>query len=133
MCIRDRIKTLSEELKTRSLRTTDLFISTLVAETGGKLPDNFVVTLPKITHPSHVKALVETFEVLERALKLAPGSLRMEFMIETPQSVFDSTGNCALPEFVHNSKGRVVAAHFGTYDYTAVSYTHLTLPTILRV
>jgi len=114
-----RIKTLSEELKIRSLRTTDIFLSTLVAETGGKLPENFVVTLPKITHPDHVKALVATFEALERNLKLAAGSLKMEFMIETPQSIFDSLGNCALPEFVANSRGRLVAAHFGTYDYTA--------------
>ncbi len=114
-----RIKTLSEELKTRSLRTTDLFLSALVAETGGKLPENFVVTLPKITHPDHVKALVAVFEALERSLQLAPGSLKMEFMIETPQSIFDSVGRCALPELVANAKGRVIAAHFGTYDYTA--------------
>ena len=40
-------------------------------------------------------------------------------MIETPQSVFDSEGKCALPELVKLSKGRCQAAHFGTYDYTA--------------
>lgn len=114
-----RIKTLSEELKTRSLRTTDLFLTALLKETGGKLPDNFVVTLPKITHPSHVSALAEVFDVLERSLKLPAGTLKMEFMIETPQSVFDAKGACALPEMVANAKGRVVAAHFGTYDYTA--------------
>jgi citrate lyase beta subunit len=114
-----RIKTLSEELKNRSLRTCDLYITTLLSESGGKLPDNFVVTLPKITHPDHVKALVDVFEVMERGLKLAAGSLKMEFMIETPQSVFDAEGRCALPEMVRNAKGRVVAAHFGTYDYTA--------------
>lgn len=114
-----RIKTLSEELKTRSLRTTDLFLTALLNETGGQLPENFVVTLPKITHPDHVNGLVEVFEVLERNLKLPHNSLKMEFMIETPQSVFDSVGRCALPEMVQNAKGRVVAAHFGTYDYTA--------------
>ncbi|MGZ3703850.1 MAG: DUF6986 family protein, partial [Bdellovibrionota bacterium] len=114
-----RIKTLSEELKTRGLRTTDIFLTTLLAQTGRKLPANFVVTLPKITHPSHVKALVETFIAIEKANKLKAGTLKMEFMIETPQSVFDAEGKCALPEFVANAKGRCVAAHFGTYDYTA--------------
>lgn len=114
-----RIKTLSEELKTRSLRTTDLYLTTLLGETGGQLPDHFVVTLPKITHPAHVTALVNTFEALERAHQLNPGTLKMEFMVETPQSVFDSEGKCALPEMVALAKGRCVAAHFGTYDYTA--------------
>src|SRR5262245_13424556 len=46
-----RIKTLSEELRERSLRTLDIFLTTLVDETGGALPENFVVTLPKITVP----------------------------------------------------------------------------------
>jgi len=114
-----RIKTLSEEMKTRSLRTADLFLTALLTETRGKLPENFVVTLPKITHPDQVKALVKAFEIFERSHGLTNGSLHMEFMIETPQSVFDSNGRCALPEMVANAKGRVVAAHFGTYDYTA--------------
>ena len=43
-----RVKTLSEELKRRAVRTLDIFVSTLVAETGGTLPPNFVITLPKI-------------------------------------------------------------------------------------
>jgi citrate lyase beta subunit len=114
-----RIKTLSEELKTRGLRTCDLFLTTLLEETKGKLPDNFVVTLPKITHPKHVSALVETFQAIEKGRKLKHGTLKMEFMIETPQSVFDAEGKCALPEMVALAKGRCVAAHFGTYDYTA--------------
>ncbi len=114
-----RIKTLSEELKSRALRTCDLYLTALVAESGGKLPDNFVVTLPKITHPDHVSALVQAFELLEKSLKLESGALKMEFMIETPQSIFDAEGRCALPEMVKRSNGRVVAAHFGTYDYTA--------------
>jgi len=41
-----RIKTFSEELKRRAIRTLDIFLSTLLKETKGKLPDNFVVTLP---------------------------------------------------------------------------------------
>ena len=46
-----RIKPLSEELKRRSLRTFDLFLTRLLERTDGVLPPNFVVTLPKITAP----------------------------------------------------------------------------------
>src|SRR5437588_3959607 len=38
-----RIKSLTEELRDRSVRTLDIFLSTLLAETNGKLPDNFVI------------------------------------------------------------------------------------------
>ena len=42
-----RIKPLSDELRTRSLRTLDLFLTQLVSETSGRLPAHFAVTLPK--------------------------------------------------------------------------------------
>ena len=41
-----RIKPFTEEMKERGLRTLDIFVSTLIKETGGKLPENFVVMLP---------------------------------------------------------------------------------------
>ena len=40
-----RIKPFTEDLKQRGIRTLDLFITTLLFKTGGKLPDNFVVEL----------------------------------------------------------------------------------------
>jgi hypothetical protein len=43
----------------------------------------------------------------------------MELMVETPYSIFDDRGAVALPSLVQEGRGRVVAAHFGTYDYTA--------------
>src|SRR6185436_2204496 len=52
-----RIKPLSDELKRRSLRTFDMFLTRLLERSGGKLPPNFVVTLPKITAPEQVAAL----------------------------------------------------------------------------
>jgi citrate lyase beta subunit len=114
-----RIKPLSEELKRRSLRTLDIFLTTLLQESKSQLPDNFVVTLPKITHVDQVSALVQVFEWLEKQNSLEKGTLKMEFMVETPQSLIDHKGRAALPKFVKAAKGRVVAAHFGTYDYTA--------------
>jgi citrate lyase beta subunit len=114
-----RIKPLSEELRARSLRTLDLFVGTLVRRTRGELPANFVVTLPKITCSEQVTAAVEACELIERARKLAPGSLRIELMVETPQSIFAPDGMLALPRFVAAARGRCRGAHFGTYDYTA--------------
>ena len=52
-----RIKPFTEEMKERGLRTLDIFVSTLVKETGGKLPDNFIVMLPKVTIPEQPATL----------------------------------------------------------------------------
>jgi citrate lyase beta subunit len=114
-----RIKPLSEELKRRSLRTFDLFLTRLIERTHGVLPDNFVVTLPKITSPEQVAALASACDVFEYRRDLAAGALRFELMIETTQSVFAADGTVALPRLVAEGGGRIVAAHFGTYDYTA--------------
>ena len=114
-----RIKPFTEEMKARGLRTMDIFLTTLVQETGGKLPDNFVVMLPKVTIPEQVSALVALFEVLEAQLGLSAGSLKMEMMVETTQSILDISGSNPLYRFVKASKGRCIAMHFGTYDYTA--------------
>jgi len=114
-----RIKPFTEELRVRSMRTLDIFVSTLVEKSGGKLPDNFVVTLPKITIPEQVSALAEIFASLEQATGLASGSLKLEMMIETTQSIINNSGEINLPLLLAAANGRCVAAHFGTYDYTA--------------
>jgi citrate lyase beta subunit len=114
-----RIKPLTDELFTRSIRTLDIFVSTLVENTGHKLPENFFITLPKITAPEQVTALTRIFRHLEMKLDLPPNTLRMELMIETPQSIFTPKGVIALPALVEAAQGRCVGAHFGTYDYTA--------------
>ena len=114
-----RIKNLGEELRERALRTAHLFVDTLLKQNGGGLPSNFVITLPKITAAPQVAALASAFDRLEASHHLAPGSLRMELMVETPYSIFDDHGAVALPTLVREGKGRVTAAHFGTYDYTA--------------
>src|SRR5437867_5866368 len=114
-----RIKPLSEELKRRSFRTFDLFLTRLLERTAGALPPNFVVTLPKITTPEQVAALAAACDAFEYWRDLAAGSLRFELMIETTQSVFAADGSVALPRLIAEGGGRIVAAHFGTYDYTA--------------
>ena len=114
-----RIKPLTDELAKRSLRTADIFLTTLVEATGGKLPPAFVVTLPKITSDAQVTALADVFDALEPKLGLAAGALKMELMIEVTQSIVDADGRVALPGFLRAGRGRITAAHFGTYDYTA--------------
>jgi len=122
-----RIKPLSHELHRRSLRTLDLFITNMVRRSSGALPPNFIVTLPKVTAPEHVTVLVDAFEVLEKKTGLAPGSLQLELMIETPQTIFGPAGEIVIPKLVENARGRCRGAHFGTYDYTAglnITATH---------
>src|SRR5216683_5231165 len=114
-----RIKPLSEELKRRSLRTFDLFLTRLLERTDGVLPPNFVVTLPKITSADQVAALASACDAFEYWRELPAGTLRFELMVETTQSIFAPDGTVSLPRFVAEGGGRVVAAHFGTYDYTA--------------
>ena len=116
-----RLKPFSEELKARSIRTLDIFVTTLVNRTGGRLPENFVVTIPKVTMPEQVAALVEVFQHLESSCSLIPGTLKLEFMVETPQSIINERGESALMGFVAAANGRCKAAHFGVYDYTASS------------
>lgn len=114
-----RIKPLTPALRERSVRTLELFLNTLLQRTAGALPDGFVVTLPKITVPEEVAALAGLFELFEAERGLAAGSLRMELMVETPQSIINSRGEFALPSLVEAAGGRCRGAHFGTYDYTA--------------
>jgi citrate lyase beta subunit len=114
-----RIKTFSEELHARSIRTLDLFLTTLAEQTGGRLPENFVVTLPKIVSPMQVATLADIFDLLEPKLGLPTGSLKMEMMVETTQSIINERGESNLPQLLDAARGRCVAAHFGTYDYTA--------------
>jgi citrate lyase beta subunit len=114
-----RIKPFSPELRGRSIRTLDIFVSTLLAATDGVLPANFVVTIPKVVIPEQTAALARLLESMEPELGIEKGSLRFEIMIETTQAILNEKGESTLPSLLDASAGRCVAAHFGTYDYTA--------------
>ncbi len=114
-----RIKSFTEETKDRGLRTLDIFLSTLVQLTDGQLPNNFVVMLPKVTIPEQPETLADCFSLLEDQLQIPTGSLKMEMMVETTQSILDINGVNPLYRFIKAAKGRCIAMHFGTYDYTA--------------
>jgi citrate lyase beta subunit len=114
-----RIKSFGEEWKSRGARTLGIFVDALLAATGGRLPDNFVVTLPKITVAEQARTLVRLLEILERRHGLAAGTLRLEIMIEVTQALLAADGRSPLPGFLAACEGRCTAAHFGTYDFTA--------------
>ncbi|HEY3663928.1 MAG TPA: aldolase/citrate lyase family protein [Chthoniobacterales bacterium] len=114
-----RIKPLNEDLRARSMRTFDIFITALTKATDGKLPSNFVITVPKIQLPEQVEAAVRLFATLEKKTGLTNGALRLEPMIETPQAIINQRGEIALQSLVEAAEGRCGSVHFGVYDYTA--------------
>ena len=114
-----RIKPFNEELRNRSIRTLDIFLTELLGRTIGQLPQNFFITLPKVTIPEESAALAAVCSLLESAIGLQEGTLLVELMIETPQSIFNERGEMNLLPLAVAAQGRCVGAHFGTYDYTA--------------
>ncbi len=114
-----RIKPFTEDLKSRGVRTLDIFLTTLLAKTGGKLPENFVVMLPKVTITEQVTTMVRLLEIIEKKNYLAPRALKMETMVEATQIIMDEEGRNPLMKIIRSGDGRLIAAHFGTYDYTA--------------
>ncbi|MFN0010079.1 MAG: DUF6986 family protein [Phycisphaerales bacterium] len=114
-----RIKNFGADTHARGIRTLDLFLTALSARTGGRLPEHFVVMLPKLVSAQQVSTLIDLFELFEGAGAFPAGSLKMEFMVETTQSVIAADGRCPLPDFVRAARGRCVAGALGVYDYTA--------------
>jgi hypothetical protein len=95
-----RVKSFGDESRARALRTLDRFL-----KAAGKLPEELVVTLPKISAPEQVSAFMEA---------LAPYlDVGVELMVETTLSL------TKLAELVELTQGRCVGAHFGPYDYTS--------------
>ncbi len=114
-----RIKAFGEEMLERSIRTLDLFLTSLLDATDGEMPNNFVVTLPKVVIPEQVATLADILDELEAKLGLPAVSIRFEIMVETTQSIVGPDGGSALPTMHEAARGRLRGAHFGAYDYTA--------------
>ena len=114
-----RIKPLNLELKTRAIRTLNIFVTSLLNLSNGILPRNFVITLPKVDRAEQVALLTELCSALENQHDLSPGVLKIELMIETPRAIINERGQCPIPEFIRAANGRCVAVHFGAFDYTA--------------
>jgi hypothetical protein len=96
-------------------------------KTGGELPENFVVNLPKIKRSEEVGILNNLLSEFEKQNNLENGAIKIEIMIETPEAIVNERGEINLRNLVEAGKGRVASAHFGAFDYTAsfgISGTH---------
>jgi citrate lyase beta subunit len=113
-----RIKSLGEATH-RAGRTLEIFVGAMLEERKGAMPEGFVVTLPKVNVPEQPRTLVRWLERLESRHGLAPGSLRFEMMIETPQALLGADGRSPLPAFLDACDGRCASVHLGVYDFTA--------------
>lgn len=113
-----RVKSFAGGGHERTMRTLDGFLTAL-RDRLGRLPGGFTITFPKVAAVEHVALFVEYLERLETALGLPPGILRFEIQIETPGAVIDRDGRIALPGIAAAAAGRLTAAHFGVFDYTA--------------
>jgi citrate lyase beta subunit len=114
-----RIKPLNEELRERSLRTLDIFLTELAQQSRGTPPKHLYITLPKVSLADEVAALADVCTRLEPLLDFEPGALRIELMVETPQAILSERGEVNLLALVGAARGRCAAVHFGPYDYTA--------------
>ena len=101
-----RIKSFEPATRARALRTLDLLLSS-----AGRVPEGFVVTLPKVSAPEQVRAIDEVCAAVDETFSGAP--LRFELQIETPAAV------ARMAEIVAVAGDRCAGLHYGTYDYSA--------------
>ncbi|TDD47310.1 aldolase [Nonomuraea terrae] len=105
-----RVKSFADGDPERSARTLERFV-TGVAERAGGLPDGFTVTFPKILMESYLGQFAGVLAGLEAALGVR---LRFEMQVEAPQTLAFLRG-----DLNESLGGRLAAAHFGVFDYTA--------------
>lgn len=114
-----RIKSFSEDTKYRAVRTLNIFLTTLLRLNEGCIPENFVITLPKVYSADQVKAMSEILKLFEKNFNLKKNSLKFELMLETPQAFIDPHGKLNLLNLISASDNRCVSVHLGLYDLTS--------------
>ncbi|MYS21045.1 Citrate lyase beta subunit [Streptomyces sp. DvalAA-14] len=112
-----RMKCLEAAVRDRGIRTLDLFLTGLLD--GGGLPAGLVVTLPKVSFPAQVTAMVRLCEEFEKAAGLPAGRIGFEIQIETTPSILGPDGTATVPRLIEAAAGRATALHYGTFDYSA--------------
>lgn len=104
-----RVKSFEAPTRRRALRSLELFVSAYGAP--------FTITLPKVSHPAQVAALVLVCGRLEAAYGVAP--LTFELQVELPAAVLGPAGRATVAELITAAEGRCTGLHYGTYDYSA--------------
>ncbi|MDH6123018.1 citrate lyase beta subunit [Kitasatospora sp. GAS204A] len=113
-----RIKCMEAAVRDRGIRTLELFLATLL-EDGRELPAGLVLTLPKVTYPAQVTALVRLLEDFERRAGLPAGRIGFEIQIETTQAILGADGRATVALLIEAAEGRATGLHYGTFDYSA--------------
>ncbi|MBI3207675.1 MAG: phosphoenolpyruvate kinase [Candidatus Solibacter usitatus] len=90
----------------RSLETLRRFFDTLTSGSGGRIPENFTVSLPKVSRPEEVHAFFTALSVLG-------ADIPIEIMIETPAALRN------IGDLMEAARGRCRAVCFGPYDFTS--------------
>jgi citrate lyase beta subunit len=112
-----RMKCMESAVRDRGIRTLDIFLTGLMA--AGGLPAGLALTLPKVTFPQQVGAMVRLCEEFERAAGLPAGRIRFEIQIETTQSILGPDGTATVARLIDAARGRASGLHYGTFDYSA--------------
>ena len=113
-----RVKSFADGQHRRSVRTLQVFLDDFV-DHYGDLPGDVVVTFPKIVAVDHVRAFAAVLDHVERQLGLPTDVLKIETQIETPSSILGPDGRVPLRDVADAAQGRLRAAPFGVFDYTA--------------
>jgi citrate lyase beta subunit len=108
-----RIKSLEAATRRRSLRTLDLFVMAF--------QDTFTITLPKVSGPEQVYAMVALCDKLETGYGLTTGALTFEIQIEVPAAVLGADGAATVAKLITAADGRCTGLHYGAYDYSAAA------------
>ncbi|MEU7156356.1 DUF6986 family protein [Streptomyces chrestomyceticus] len=127
-CTGIRMKCMEAAVRDRGIRTLDIFLTGLM--TAGGLPDGLVLTLPKVTYPEQVTAMVRLLAAFEKTHGLPSGRLGFEIQIETTQSILGADGRATVARLIEAAEGRATSLHYGTFDYSAscgVSAAHQAL------
>jgi hypothetical protein len=113
-----RFKCFEAPTRRRGIRTLDLFLGSLI-ERVGQVPEQLVITFPKVSTLSQVETMVSICQALESAHGLDEGALGFEIQVETPQIILGADGSAPVASAIHAAGGRVTSLHYGTYDYSA--------------
>lgn len=118
-CAGIRTKALAPGTEPRARRTLTRVADGL--SKAGAWPDTFVLTLPKVTDPAQAERGATLLDDLERTHGRPAGSLRLEVMVETTESLVAADGTNPLPAIVRAGGARLRGVHLGVYDFTSAS------------
>ncbi|MEZ0069808.1 hypothetical protein ABIA32_005855 [Streptacidiphilus sp. MAP12-20] len=114
-----RMKCMEPAVRARGIRTLDLFLTGLLDADAGALPEQLVLTLPKVTYAEQVAAMATLLDGFEQAAGLPAGRIGFEIQIETTQAILGADGRATVARMIEAARGRATSLHYGTFDYSA--------------